>query len=278
MIITEEQIQFERDNLVETIEKLGTNRIAEIVNCWPSYISQVKYGQRPPSDKMLAALAGARADWWDGENVPRGNENPRGKITKNTMRVEVEELLGMRPSVNLDFATFDLETSNLEADFSIILCAAIKPYGLPPIVFRADEYVTWYKNRANDYQIVEDISNELRRHAIIVTHYGERFDIPFLRAKMVRHGLSPLPPMFGIDSWRIAKQNFQVSSRRLKALARFFDIGEKTQVDGTIWLEAAYNGDKEAMDYIVEHNIRDVEVLEKLACITFPYLKSIPKL
>lgn len=194
------------------------------------------------------------------------------------MQVNVDELLGMRPAVNLDFVSFDIETSNLKADFSIMLSAVIKPYGQEPIVFRADDYPTWESNRADDKQIVEDIANELSKHAIVITHYGSGFDIPFLRAKMVRHGLAPLPQMFAVDSWRIARRNFQVSSRRLKNLARFFDIGKKDQVEGDLWMAAAYDGNKEAMDAIVEHNIRDCEVLEKLTCISFPYLRSIPKL
>lgn len=199
-------------------------------------------------------------------------------VCPKPMRITVDQLLDMQPAVNLDFAMFDLETSNLKADFSIILSAVIKPFGMPPVIFRADNYPTWEKNRGNDKGITEDIANELKRHAIIITHYGMYFDIPYLRAKMVRHGLEPLPQMFAIDSWAIARKNFQVSSRRLKNLARFFRIGEKEQVEGDLWIAAAYDGDRKAMDAIVAHNQVDCEVLEKLAAISFPYLKSIPKL
>uniref|UniRef100_A0A6H2A104 Putative RNase_H superfamily protein n=1 Tax=viral metagenome TaxID=1070528 RepID=A0A6H2A104_9ZZZZ len=194
------------------------------------------------------------------------------------MVVTEDELLGMRPSVQLDFVCFDIETSNLNADFSILLSAAIKPFGKPPIMFRADDYPTWETNKANDSMITFDISEELKKHAIVIGHYSQKFDIPFLRAKMAKHHLEPLPPMFGIDSWRIAKNNFKVSSRRLKNLASYFEVGDKEGVDGGLWMEAAYNGDKEALDKIVEHNIIDVAVLERLAAISFPFLKSIPRL
>lgn len=195
-----------------------------------------------------------------------------------TMTVTIPELLAMRPAKALDFVMFDIETSNLKADFSVLLTSCIKPYGQAPIVFRADEYPEWEKHRADDSKIVAATANELKKHAIVVGHFSSRFDIPYLRAKMVKHGLEPLPQMFGIDTWRLAKNNFQVSSRRLKNLTRYFDLGEKEQVDGAIWMDAAYNGDKEAMDKIVEHNIQDVIVLEQLLCVSFPYLKFIPKL
>jgi uncharacterized protein YprB with RNaseH-like and TPR domain len=209
--------------------------------------------------------------WRSDSGIPVQKQEP-------VMRMSIEELLGCRPAVNLDFVFFDIETSNLTADFSILMTAAIKPYGLPPIVFRADDYPTWDGNRKNDYQITKDVADELRRHAVVVTHYGQYFDIPYIRAKMQKHGLEPLPPMFGIDTWQIAKKNFKVSTRRLKGLGEFFDIGEKDPVEGNLWMEAAYNGSREAMDRIVAHNIRDVELLERLACISFPYLKSIPRL
>jgi uncharacterized protein YprB with RNaseH-like and TPR domain len=192
--------------------------------------------------------------------------------------MSIEELLATRPSVKLDFVTFDLETSNLRADFSVVLTAVIKPFGQEPITFRADDYPAWKKNRSDDKGIISDIAEELRKHAIVITHYGSKFDLPFLRAKMVKHSLDPLPQMFAVDSYKIAKANFQVSSRRLQNLSRFFDLGEKSSVEGDLWMQAAYDGSAEAMDKILEHNVQDCNLLEKLAAISFPYLKSIPKL
>lgn len=226
----------------------------------------------------LARLFGVTYDtakhWRSEGGVP---VQKRVKVNRR-MTVTVPELLSMRPSVNLDFVCFDIETSNFDADFSLLLSACIKPYGQEPIVFRADDYPEWEKDRANDYRITKAIAEELRKHAIVIGHYSQKFDIPFLRAKMTKHGLEPLPQMFGIDSWRIAKNNFKVSSRRLENLANYFDLGEKEAVEGGLWMAAAYNGSREAMDAVVAHNIRDVEILEKLACISYPYLKSIPKL
>jgi uncharacterized protein YprB with RNaseH-like and TPR domain len=206
-----------------------------------------------------------------------GNGNPH-PVDKPKMLVTQDELLAGKFATKLDFVSFDIETSNLNADFSVLLSACIKPFGQETIVFRADNYSTWKSNRANDTMILKDIVAELRQHAIVITHYGRKFDIPFIRAKMVKAGMEPLPLMFGIDSWRIAKDNFKVASRKLVNLAEFFQIGTKGGVEGNLWMAAAYDGSKEAMDEIVEHNIVDVKVLERLACVSFPYLKSIPRL
>jgi len=181
-------------------------------------------------------------------------------------------------SVNLDFVCFDLETTNLTADFSIILCACIKPFGRAPIVFRADECnKNWKTHRMDDTIIVQKIAKELSKHAIVITHYGSKFDLPFLKAKMAKCCIPTLPPMFNIDTWRIAKNNFQIGSRRLANMSVYFELGKKSGVDGPLWLKAGMDGDKKAMDEIVEHNIQDVILLERLASLSFPYLKSIPK-
>jgi len=202
----------------------------------------------------------------------------RKVVKEETSSMDVDDILAIETPTKLDFVCIDLETSNLNADFSILLTACIKPFGLEPIIFRADNYSTWEKKRSDDSQITKDIANELRKHAIVIGHYSQKFDIPFLRAKMVKHGLAPLPPMFGIDTWRIAINNFKVSSRRLVSLGNFFDLGDKSGVEGSLWMSGAYEGNKEAMNKIVEHNIQDVIILEKLACLSFPYLKAIPKL
>ena len=189
----------------------------------------------------------------------------------------IDELLVIPYTTALDCVPFDLETSNQKADFSIILTAVIKAWGKKPVTFRADNYSTFKTDRADDLNITCDITRELSKHAFVITHYGSKFDLPYLRAKMVKHGLPALPPMFAIDTYKIAHANFAVSSRRLKSLGAYFGIGAKTGVEGTLWNEAAYSGSKKAIDQILAHNIQDCILLEKLASLSFPYLKAIPK-
>ena len=201
------------------------------------------------------------------------------EVPEDAIIIDLEEFFENEPAVKLDFCSFDLETTNLTADFSVMLCACLKPFGETPVVFRADDYnPNWATQRMDDKELTKAIATELAKHAIIVTHYGSGFDIPYLRAKMVYHRLPPLPPMFGIDTYRIAKANFRVSSRRLKNLCRYFELGQKSEVEGGLWMKAGMDGDIDALDAIVAHNIQDVLLLEKLAALSFPYLKGIRKL
>lgn len=219
----------------------------------------------------------------EGRAKPR-TQNATSKPQSNPQREEailadsVKEIMEIQPRVHLDFCCFDIETTNLTADFSILLTATIKPYGCPPTVFRADDYPAWYKDRKNDSEICEDIANELGKHAVVVTHYGSGFDIPYLRAKMIKYGLNPLPPMYGVDTYRLAKANLRVSSKRLENLCRYFELGSKSGVEGNLWLEAGVNGSRVAMDSVLAHNVQDVVLLERLAAMLFPYSKNLRRI
>lgn len=215
--------------------------------------------------------------------ISEGNTDP---VVEEPVEVEKPEeirdalgdIVATRAKVDLDFVGFDLETTNLKADFAIVLCGCIKPFGKESLVFRADSYPAWTEQRANDKDVVTAIAQELGKHAVILTHYGTGFDIRFLRAKMIRYGLAPLPPMFGVDTYSIAKKNMLVSRRRLASLAEYLQLGNKSGVEGNLWMEATMNGNKRAMDEIVAHCLVDVDILENLGRITFPYLKSIRRL
>jgi hypothetical protein len=110
-----------------------------------------------------------------------------------------------------------------------------------------------------------------------LTH-NSGFDLPYLRAKMTRYNLPPLPPMFGVDTYRIAKDSFLVSRRRLEALAEYFNLGEKHGIESNIWMRAGMDGDTKALDEVVAHNIVDVIILEKLASVSLPYMRSMRRL
>ena len=191
----------------------------------------------------------------------------------------IREVLAIPTKTKLDFVSFDIETSELKADFSALLSASIKPYGKEGIVFRADNYQNWKEGRrADDLEICRDITNELAQHAVVITHYGTGFDLRYIRAKMMHHGLPALPPMFAVDTYYLAKANMMVSRRRLDAICKYLALGLKSVVEGAVWVEAALNGSQEALDEIVAHNVQDCILLEKVAMVMFPYLRSLKRL
>lgn len=179
----------------------------------------------------------------------------------------------------LDFVSFDLETTNLKADFSIILSACIKPFGQDAKVFRADQYNNRWRtgDRKDDKKITAAILGELSKHAVIAVHYGS-FDLRYMNAKAIRYELPTLPNVFIMDTYSLAKANLQVSRKRLDALAGYFFGEAKTIVDGELWMKAGMDGDIAALDAIVEHNIQDTLLLERLAQVLFPFVKALRRI
>ena len=112
---------------------------------------------------------------------------------------------------------FDLETTNLSADFGVILCGVVKPANGRPKVFRADSLnPTWSACRSNDRHVTKAIVAELDRFDIWVAHNGAKFDVPFLRTRLLAHSLPPLPSKKLIDPVLLARNKLRMSFKKLK--------------------------------------------------------------
>ena len=175
---------------------------------------------------------------------------------------------------------FDLETSSLNANFGIVLCAVIKGSDRKkPYVFRGDSYDPWKNgNRSDDSLLVKDIVSCLNDYDVLVAHNGARFDVPFLRTRLAKWHPSlecgAFPNKKLVDPVLLARSKLRMSSNSLAAIASLIGAGEKTLVDGDVWMRAALDGDSEAMDIIVKHCIIDVDILEKVADAVKPYCSA----
>src|SRR5262249_48969437 len=141
---------------------------------------------------------------------------------------------------NLVLRLFDLETSHLNADFGVLLCAVVKPSHAKPVVFRADKLNPhWKTKRSDDSGIVKAVIEELCKWDIWIAHNGARFDVPWLRTRMAKHGLPPLPPTKLLDPVQLARNKLKMSYNSLDKLATFLGVNTKTEVDPDMWLRAS---------------------------------------
>jgi hypothetical protein len=164
----------------------------------------------------------------------------------------------------MDVAIFDLETSNLNADFGIILCGVVKPYKGKPRVFRIDDYPLYKKDRANDREVTKAIRDELGEYDLWVSYNGKRFDVPFLNTRLMVHGFERMAPQKHSDIYWLARYRLKLHSARLAVVQEFFGLKKhKTRIDGMHWARAMA-GYRKDMDYIVDHCVKDVQVLEEV--------------
>ena len=160
--------------------------------------------------------------------------------------------------MSLKQAIWDLECSNLKANFGVIICAGIKPVGEEPIVL--------YKGRkgSNDRELVKDTVALLEDFDVLIGYYSLGFDLKFLNTRLMKYKMAPLEPKFHIDLYRVIKKWAALHSRRLEAVCRHLGIVGKTALDPDVWMKAALDMDKKSIANIVDHCYQDTILTEKL--------------
>ncbi len=160
----------------------------------------------------------------------------------------------------------DIETSNLKANFGIVLSYCIKPAG--SAVKQIIKNVITKKELQDgemDKRLIRDCVEDIKRFDRIIGHYSSRFDIPFIRTRAIIHGLDfpPYGELLQTDTWRMAKNSLALHSNRQDVLAESL-LGRtvKTRIKQKHWIKAL-QGDKTALAYVLDHNLKDVMDLEK---------------
>jgi uncharacterized protein YprB with RNaseH-like and TPR domain len=120
-------------------------------------------------------------------------------------------------------------------------------------------------------EALEDFVSPMREGALIVTHNGPRYDLPFLSGTLIKMGLRPLPRLLISDTYAHFPKRGQAFSASLGNLAKRFGVehqkGSMSEVD---W-DRAYAGEPQALQDLRQYNINDVlttlDLREKLLSV-----------
>lgn len=159
---------------------------------------------------------------------------------------------------------WDLETTNLKADFGIILCYAIADGTSDKVYSRC---ITRNDLRTClDEKVVKACINDLHRFDRVVGYYSTKFDGPFIRTRALALGIDfpEYGEMIHNDLYYTVRNKLNLSSNRLDNACRtIFGATEKTRIDAVHWIKALM-GNQTALDYIQDHCIKDTTELKKL--------------
>jgi uncharacterized protein YprB with RNaseH-like and TPR domain len=174
--------------------------------------------------------------------------------------------------VGLNMVYFDLETTNLTAIMGRLLCCSFGDSWGRVTTFRVDE--TDRKSAIDDRELAIKIRDYIEDNADILCGWNSKlFDVPFLNARLLRHGERPLrKDLMHIDLMYFARGQFvKIGSSKLVNVQKFSPEVEnsKSDVDWDTWALAG-TGDKNALNYVVEHCEKDILVLRDV----FGQLKS----
>jgi hypothetical protein len=171
---------------------------------------------------------------------------------------------------------WDIECSNLSADFGRILCIGWMELGEDkPHIISSRTSKAWQKDPTDDRAVLAEARTVLANADLWVTHYGARFDVPFMQTRLLRLGFDPLPYVPNVDTWRTMKYRLRLRSNRLATACDFFDLTPKTPLRGEQWVRAAA-GHAPSLKYIEEHCAADVLALRDCYLLLRPLVYNHP--
>lgn len=178
----------------------------------------------------------------------------------------------MIPSV-----VFDIETTDLKGLMGRMLCVSFLDGQTGEVTtFRADEQPWKGRTKIDDKKLAVACRTHLEKYKLIVGHNSKLFDVPFVNARLAKHGERPIHVEWHMDTrWYLNSASMRIGSAKLDNAQKFFDLGEaKTPISWEQWQLAA-TLDKGAMDEVVVHCEQDVKVLAELVPHVLPYVKNL---
>ena len=173
----------------------------------------------------------------------------------------------MRPSKQaLKLLAYDIEASNLNADFGIVLCVGFKWVGAPARTTQVLNILDYPgKNLIEkEKHLLVAVSEAFNTAEAVLGHFSTYYDLPFLNTRLLYHRLPVLPPQVAqVDTWKVARYRLKLRNNRLKTISEFLGTREeKNAIKPEQWI-LALGGHRPSMAYIVEHCRLDVIVLEE---------------
>jgi hypothetical protein len=196
--------------------------------------------------------------------------NEAGLPTYHDSKTELE------PS-KLRFLYIDIETSAILAhvwglfDQNIALNQIDKDWSILSFAAKfADEDKMHYLDVRYEADIRDDsmlcvaLHHLMQQADFVCAHNAAAFDVKKINARFLKHGLSPLQHYRVVDTLKIAKRNFKLTSNKLDYIASYFGIEGKLKdrkfPGQTLWNECLKRN-MAAFEELQAYNLQDVLVL-----------------
>lgn len=176
---------------------------------------------------------------------------------------------------------WDIESTDLQADFGNMLACGFKYLGQPAEVISLLDVNKHCKScrrvdAVDDKRLLKQVWERLAAADVWVTWFGKGFDIKFVNTRLVDGGMPALPPIPHIDLYFTAKHHLKLSSNRLASVQDFLQLPTaKTPLTKRCW-RRAQAGDVPSIRYIIDHCEKDVMVLEEAYERLKPYVRQHP--
>lgn len=173
------------------------------------------------------------------------------------------------PLIGYTWGTFDQNVIQVKDEWTL-LSFAYKWFGSKEVFCKTR------KGEKTDKALTKQLWHVMSEADIIIGHNGDAFDIKKAQAKFLEHGLPPLKPFKSIDTLKVARQRFKLTSNRLDSLGELLGLGRKLKTGGfDLWLGCMADKPK-SWALMAKYNKQDVVLLEKVYLKLRPWAKGHP--
>jgi uncharacterized protein YprB with RNaseH-like and TPR domain len=175
-----------------------------------------------------------------------------------------------------NMAFFDIETSGLSAwgnDMTVV--AIVDQFGHATI---RDRFEFPQSSVLDDSGLLEWTRDELEKYDILVGWYGTMFDLPFINAKLVEHGMTVMRDKMFLDpcfKTRGGRYGLKVGSSKLKNVAKWLNTpNQKPDVEWVTFRKASF-GDPEAVAELRDRCEADCRAMRDIFNHIKPMIRTI---
>lgn len=154
-----------------------------------------------------------------------------------------------------------------------IICAGWKWEGEDEV-----HCISWTRKDQDDTRVVQKISDLINSADEVVSHNGNRFDIPWVRGRCLRVGYPLEPNIKSIDTCSTSRRLFKLNSHRLDYLGKYLGLGQKIETTYGLWKDVLLKKDGKALDQMMKYCKQDVLLLEAVFNKMRPYMPASTRL
>lgn len=122
--------------------------------------------------------------------------------------------------------------------------------------------LTW--DKGDDKKLFEKFLPIVEKADEIVAHNGDRYDVPWINTRALKHGLGPVPIWKTVDTLAIARKRFRFNSNRLDYIGKFLFGEGKIETGFGLWKDIVMNNCPKSMKKMVKYCEKDVLLLQSV--------------
>lgn len=153
--------------------------------------------------------------------------------------------------------------NQIDKDWYVLMWAA-KWYGEKDIL--SDALINYEDYESEDdceEYVIMELWDLLDEADIVIAHNAVNFDVKKMNAKFLEYGLDQPSPYQVVDTMRIAKYNFNLSSNKLDYISGLLGQENKNKTDFGLW-KGCMEGDHDSWTQMIDYCEQDVNVLEQV--------------